>query len=526
MLNYTPAELAAVKKLQGLPDDQFQNQLLNMVSGGMSFARLLSLKREADRISQQQQAQQAILQAQKAGQAGGLADMQAQIPTVKDELEEKVANSGVAALPVNNFQPENFAGGGIVAFAKGDVVEGGASTEEVLKQLNADKYNAFQPKYSDQGLGAVAPTAAPPAASAGPKSFLSAPMQGLENSLMGYINQTMSETVPERSLESITTERQNLKKAAYKDEGLTSYADRIAEYKNQAIQAREERDTDRLLSLAQGFFAMGAAKSPYALQNMSEGFGVAAGQLRVAEKAYRDSERDRMKSISALEDARRKELDGDLDGAEKAYEKHLELRTRSADRKTQMAGALLGRIGSSEIAASQRAAAAETAAAAKYGVDESRKEMQTQRLEAAAEKARLDREARERQVAETNRMRLGNTIAHYEKNDARQEQLAMMGMKASAQQRILANPDASEDQIKKAKEALDKFNVAAETLRTAINSDAVRKARAAAAAEGVTLPDETSTRFAPAAPTAAAPAGAGSLTQGPNGVLNYVPRTR
>jgi hypothetical protein len=118
----------------------------------MSLSRLLALKQESDRIDQQQQVQQAMLMAQQGGQQmpqmpqmppqgmppqgmpqqgmppqGMPQGAPQQAPTVAQELEQKVAASaaepmrqgGIAGLPIDNFQPGNYANGGIIAFYEG-----------------------------------------------------------------------------------------------------------------------------------------------------------------------------------------------------------------------------------------------------------------------------------------------------------------------------------------------------------------------------------------------------------------------
>lgn len=119
--------------------------------------------------------------------------------------------------------------------------------------------------------------------------------------------QDLARTQREKALE-----KAGIPKAAYKG--------RIDELKAQATQAREDRDTDRWLALAQGFFAMGAGKSPYALQNISEGLGVSTKQLKEAETEYRKSEKARQEQIALMQEAQRKEVMGDVDAGRKRRE--------------------------------------------------------------------------------------------------------------------------------------------------------------------------------------------------------------
>jgi hypothetical protein len=88
------------------------------------------------------------------------------------------------------------------------------------------------------------------------------------------------------------------------------YKERITELTGQASQARQDRDVDRWMAAAQGFFAMGAGGSRFAMQNMAEGLGVGTKQLQAAEKEYRVGEKARLDSIGVLKQAQRAEEAG------------------------------------------------------------------------------------------------------------------------------------------------------------------------------------------------------------------------
>jgi len=106
--------------------------------------------------------------------------------------------------------------------------------------------------------------------------------------------------------------------------------DRIAALTNQATEARANRDQDRWLAAAAGFFAMGAGKSQYALQNMSVGLGVTTAQLKDVEKDYRKGEEARKDRIELIKEAQRQEVLGNYDRAEKTRDRAL---GREADEK-------------------------------------------------------------------------------------------------------------------------------------------------------------------------------------------------
>jgi hypothetical protein len=112
-----------------------------------------------------------------------------------------------------------------------------------------------------------------------------------------------------------------------KSQGLESegHKERIDQLKGQAQQARDDRDQDRWLAAAQGFFAMGAGRSQYAMQNMAEGLGIGTKQLQSVEKEYRAGEKARLDSIAALKQAERAEKLGNFDQAVKFQEKREDL---------------------------------------------------------------------------------------------------------------------------------------------------------------------------------------------------------
>jgi hypothetical protein len=149
--NYSTQELMAARQLKGIPPAQMSGKVMDLLGKdpSMSLSRLLALKQESDRIDQQQQVQQAMLMAQQGGQQmpqmpqmppqrmpqqgmppqGMPQGAPQQAPTVAQELEQKVAASaaepmrqgGIAGLPIDNFQPGNYANGGIIAFDAGGV---------------------------------------------------------------------------------------------------------------------------------------------------------------------------------------------------------------------------------------------------------------------------------------------------------------------------------------------------------------------------------------------------------------------
>lgn len=226
--------------------------------------------------------------------------------TVIEDLQAKLAQAtqapreaGIASLPSSNFQPENFAGGGIVAFD-----EGGATTEEVLKQLNADR-NAIQPTYGDKGLRAVAPAVVSAARASSP----------------GLTSETMTQDVldrfrkqlagiPELTEEQEATRQQRLRErfgisgeiGAKREEQLRAQGEGVAEDKRQAA----------LMALAKaGFGWAAAAAKPGAgrapLGALAEGALGGVAEYNETAKEIRKLEAERQKELANIETLRRQE---------------------------------------------------------------------------------------------------------------------------------------------------------------------------------------------------------------------------
>ena len=110
------------------------------------------------------------------------------------------------------------------------------------------------------------------------------------------------------------------------EESLTDKVKRLSE---QGAQARKDKDVDRWMAAAQGFFAMGAGQSRYALQNISTGLGVGAKELQTIEKDYRKGEQLRADKTELLNEAARQETLGN-------YEKGARLRKEAQTRNEKL----------------------------------------------------------------------------------------------------------------------------------------------------------------------------------------------
>lgn len=105
--------------------------------------------------------------------------------------------------------------------------------------------------------------------------------------------------------------------------------DRLA---NLAAEAKKNRDVNLWLAAASGFFAMGAGKSPYALQNFAAGAGIGTKQAAEALDAYNTHQKDLVKSQYELEKAKQAERRGDFESYQRHMDKRDQLEKESEDK--------------------------------------------------------------------------------------------------------------------------------------------------------------------------------------------------
>jgi hypothetical protein len=200
----------------------------------------------------------------------------------------------------------------------------------------------------EQGLGSTpeaqtrrlattpaATTAVTPAAAAAGTASASTPAIDAAIAQSAATRKRLADTLDESketplSRDQAQTRAEQENTDALKKAGVKSYKDRIDELKGQATQAREDRNTDRWLAVAQGFFAMGAGKSRYAMQNMAEGLGIGVSQLKDAEKEHRKAEQASKDRVALLEEGHRQETLGNVKAGRELFEK---AQQREADRR-------------------------------------------------------------------------------------------------------------------------------------------------------------------------------------------------
>jgi hypothetical protein len=112
-----------------------------------------------------------------------------------------------------------------------------------------------------------------------------------------------------------------------KDDVGKEQVDRLAAL---AGQAKQDRDVGLWLSAATGFFAMGAGKSQYALQNFAAGAGIGIEQARSALNAYSKRQNELNQAQFEVEKARRAEKRGDLESY-RTFTQRAEEKEQAAD---------------------------------------------------------------------------------------------------------------------------------------------------------------------------------------------------
>jgi hypothetical protein len=112
-----------------------------------------------------------------------------------------------------------------------------------------------------------------------------------------------------------------------KDDVGKEQVDRLAAL---AGQAKQDRDVGLWLSAATGFFAMGAGKSQYALQNFAAGAGIGIEQANSALNAYSKRQNELNQAQFEVEKARRAEKRGDLESY-RTFTQRAEEKEQAAD---------------------------------------------------------------------------------------------------------------------------------------------------------------------------------------------------
>lgn len=268
-----------------------------------------------------------------AGGAKGLQGLLAQTksPQAKQMIMDRMREEGISAAPTGSLG-RNMAGGGIIAFADGDLVEdplaafsGMGSEAMAMDQMRIDEekrkkavqqYNflkdaspvaAARMLASDPSLEPKAAPAAAPAAAPVAKKEDASPAAAPATAANEYSTPT--------GLAAVLAERRKL--LGIDGPGEKSEAFMKAMEERQAGMGKE-RETDRYLRAAEAFAKFGSTAGPIGAV-ASEALGGFAKGEAAARKEEDKMKLEGMKMQADLEKARRAEERGDLDAAEKFY---------------------------------------------------------------------------------------------------------------------------------------------------------------------------------------------------------------
>jgi hypothetical protein len=184
-----------------------------------------------------------------------------------------------------------------------------------------------------------------------------------------------------------------------------SMKERIDNLATAGKEARNNRDVDRWMAVAQGFFAMAGGKSQYAMQNMAEGLNMGVKELRAVEQDYRKVDQLQKDKAELLKEATRQEARGD-------FAKGDALRKEIDDRNTKIDATNLT-IG--ERMTAHAGTAMRDAISAKAATD-ARKDTELTRRQIAAESS-AERAARAAQI-EQGRTDRAKEIAAQKRTDS------------------------------------------------------------------------------------------------------------
>jgi hypothetical protein len=99
-----------------------------------------------------------------------------------------------------------------------------------------------------------------------------------------------------------------------------AYEETEASIKKEEAAEPAEKEKAGLMALMQGFLAVAAGDSPYALTNIAKGMGLGLKEYGDSLKEFKKAGKERQKQMAEIEQARRAEDRGDVDKASALYE--------------------------------------------------------------------------------------------------------------------------------------------------------------------------------------------------------------
>jgi hypothetical protein len=265
----------------------------------------------------------------------------------------------------------------------------------------------------------------------------------------GYLRDIMKGRTPEEQAASDQKTREEFgqrRQAMYKERGIDPdlYKKELTSIFQQGESALKNKDMDRALAMAEGFFTMAAGSSPYLFQNAAQGLGVSVKNLRQAEKDFRESELQRQKAAMSVRLAEKAAADGDFKAEEDYVTRAREFEQRSLDNKLKVVSTLYaGRLKTKEFATFKGISAAraqEAAAEAKRRNLEMEQNARNARVQ--AELTRLNTEEKNLLTSTIAGMNYGAIkdaagLEKFTKNPANQEFLTGLNTIRQSRQQLL-----------------------------------------------------------------------------------------
>jgi hypothetical protein len=352
--------------MQGMTTQQYQaqpsttQQLLGLAGTGASLFG--AMKREGGTIKEYAAGgtirglENKIDDIGDAGGAKGLQTLLAQTksPRAKELIMERMREEGIAAAPTGKLGT-NMAGGGIVAFAAGDLVDDNydynySGYRDLAKERAEEerkRKEAFLTENAPEALAAMRKREAEPKTGLTESSFkdfdqaqalFEKERYGAKPPAPAAPAGTKVEAGP-TGLAGVLAERRKL--LGIDGDGEKNQAFMKALEERQAGMGKE-RESDRYLRMAEAFAKFGSTAGPIGVA-ASEALGGFAKGEAAARREDDKMKLEGMKMQADLEKARRAEARGDLDAAEKFY-------TSAEDRKNRLEAANIGAAASGSTA--------------------------------------------------------------------------------------------------------------------------------------------------------------------------------
>lgn len=291
--------------------------------------------------------------------AGGVKGLQAlyaqtKSPQAKELIMDRMREEGLAAAPTGGLG-RNMAGGGIIAFADGDLVEdplaafSGMTPEAMaMDQMRVDEAKLNEDRKRYEQIKSMSPVAAERMLKENPNLEVRAPVVAATPAAPVAKDDGVPPAAAPASAAQEYTRPTGLAAVLEQRKKLLG-VDGVGEKNEAFMKALEERqaglgkqnESDRYLRMAEAFAKFGSTAGPIGSVASQALGGFAKGEA-AARKDQDKMQLEGMKMQADLEKARRAEARGDLDAAEKFYtsaedrKNRLDVANQSANRQVEL----------------------------------------------------------------------------------------------------------------------------------------------------------------------------------------------